>query len=193
MNLPISPSIAIDSNNHEHVFWFQACYDECMYWLGDSTYYKTRDDGAWVDRSALLQGRDGPDTDIAIDWHGEPACVWADYVDEAHDVVGVFYLPSSDAPEARSLSANLRAYPNPFRSEIAILLDLGPIPRSAVDVLDVSGRLIARLSPPTRGTGPGIVHWNGRDDQGRPAPAGIYMLRALFPDGWRTLRIVRIE
>lgn len=194
MNLPVSPSIVVDSVDRAHVFWYQAFYDDCMYWLGDAVYYKTREAGAWIDRSTLLQGHVGGDTDIAIDWHGEPLLAWREDVSGASDIFAMFHIPSSSAhalPSASGLS--MIAYPNPFRSSVAVRLDGGWSSGSALDVLDISGRLVARLEVPAAAGAPRILHWDGRATDGRVAPSGAYLLRAPASGGSGTLRIVRIE
>jgi predicted outer membrane repeat protein len=56
--------------------------------------------------------------------------------------------------------------PNPFTSRVEIRAG-----RSAVLVITPTGRVIRRLDP-----SPTIV-WDGRDDGGRPAAAGVYLVR----------------
>jgi hypothetical protein len=51
-----------------------------------------------------------------------------------------------------------------------------------VEVFDSSGRLVRRL-----GTGPGALHWDGQGLDGRPVPAGCYVVRC----GTRASVIVR--
>jgi hypothetical protein len=68
----------------------------------------------------------------------------------------------------------LAAAPNPFR-ESTLLSIGGPVDAAAgfaVDICDVSGRLVRRLGAFEPGTDK--VGWNGRDDAGRPMAAGVY-------------------
>ncbi len=72
------------------------------------------------------------------------------------------------------------ARPHPFRPEIhgsvSLVLNLDAIPPSeSVAIFDVVGRRVRGLapaSPPQR-----VVSWDGRDDEGRGVPAGVYFLR----------------
>lgn len=90
-------------------------------------------------------------------------------------------IAGEDAPAAAD--GRLRNFPNPFNPRTTIELDLagagpGPMPVS-IDVFDVRGR---RVAPLFRGEMPGgkrsAVTWNGRDEEGREAPSGVYFIRA---------------
>ncbi len=85
-----------------------------------------------------------------------------------------FVSAVDDLPAARSLEQN---YPNPFnpKTTIAFTLDgAGPV---KLRVFDVQGRLVRTLVNEVRAAGPYRVDWDGRDNGGRPAAAGIYMYR----------------
>ena len=67
----------------------------------------------------------------------------------------------------------LRISPNPFSSSVRVTLAGAPVPGVAtLRIYDLSGRLVRRM---TGGMG-GFV-WDGRDDQGVPLPAGVYLHR----------------
>ncbi len=51
--------------------------------------------------------------------------------------------------------------------------------------------LIDRFTTTTAGTQ--LVRWNGRDDDGREAPAAVYFARVEDPSGNRTKRFVRVK
>ncbi len=71
--------------------------------------------------------------------------------------------------------------PNPLTraSQIAFQLETGW--SASVDVLDLAGRRVRTL---LRGaTGSGTVSWDGLDERGRRAPAGIYMVRLTERNG----------
>ncbi|HIE03522.1 MAG TPA: choice-of-anchor D domain-containing protein, partial [Candidatus Latescibacteria bacterium] len=79
--------------------------------------------------------------------------------------------PSGPAPEGYGLSA----FPNPFNSSVSIVAQV-PELGSELVVYDVKGRrvrTIARSLPPGRY----VLSWDGRDDLGRPAASGVYILR----------------
>ena len=82
-----------------------------------------------------------------------------------------------------------RLAPVPARSGVAIefsLAEPGPV---SVDVLDVSGRRVARLAHGTMGAGGHSLRWEGRDDSGRDAPAGIYFVRFVSARGMDVRRL----
>jgi hypothetical protein len=80
-------------------------------------------------------------------------------------------------------SATLAAAPNPFRDA---LLFAGPA-RATVTVYDVTGRRRRRAALGSDG----LWSWDGRDDAGRPLPAGLYFARA---DGApRVMRLARVR
>lgn len=77
-------------------------------------------------------------------------------------------------PPAPALEPNV---PNPFnpRTEIAFSLPMdGPV---RLDVYDAVGRQVHTLVDGFRSAGRHVVSWNGADDAGRPAPAGVYLYR----------------
>jgi len=79
--------------------------------------------------------------------------------------------PSGPTPEGYELSA----FPNPFNSSVSIVAEV-PEPGFELAVYDVRGRRVRTLA---RGVPPGryVLSWDGRDDEGRPAGSGIYILR----------------
>jgi hypothetical protein len=83
--------------------------------------------------------------------------------------------------------------PNPFNpsTELAFSLDQ---PRSVrLSVFDAAGRELAVLADGHRESGRYTVHWNGRDQQGRPVAAGIYVARLVAGDQVQTQKLVLIK
>ena len=56
-----------------------------------------------------------------------------------------------------------------------------------LDIYDVSGALVRTLESGTKEAGLHEAVWNGRDDEGRLAPAGVYFYR-LDADGVSTTK-----
>ncbi len=71
------------------------------------------------------------------------------------------------APAPATGPLRLDVLPNPARG--AVRFELGTRDVSEVSVYDVGGRRVRRLS------GTDSVVWDGRDDSGRAAPAGVYL------------------
>jgi flagellar basal-body rod modification protein FlgD len=55
--------------------------------------------------------------------------------------------------------------------------------RVTLQVRSQSGRLVRALAVGDLPAGANAVAWDGRDDQGRPVPAGTYRLAASADDG----------
>ena len=85
------------------------------------------------------------------------------------------------------------AAPNPFRREVRIDYTLPTPGRVRITIHDVSGRTIATLVDAVEPAGSRVARWSGRDASGRPAPAGLYVVR--LDSGGATLarRITRIH
>jgi photosystem II stability/assembly factor-like uncharacterized protein len=84
-----------------------------------------------------------------------------------------------ETPAVRALDQN---YPNPFNpsTTIAFRLDSnGPV---KLQVFDARGRLVRTLVDAERAAGPHRVTWDGRDNGGRTAAAGVYMYRLAAGD-----------
>jgi hypothetical protein len=62
-------------------------------------------------------------------------------------------------------------------SETAIRFALERASRVDLDVIDVSGRRVRTLLQKMLGSGEHEIRWNGRDDRGVLASAGVYLVR----------------
>ncbi len=71
----------------------------------------------------------------------------------------------------------LRAEPNPAWGSVAFALVADRAGEQSVDVLDLSGRLVRRVTAGWQPAGARTVRWDGIDGAGRPAPAGVYLVR----------------
>lgn len=79
--------------------------------------------------------------------------------------------------------ATFRASPTPFTGALSLFAPGA----GELRVLDASGRLVRRLA-----TSGGPVTWNGRDDSGNSAGAGIYWVRFRGAAGTVTRRVVKL-
>ena len=84
--------------------------------------------------------------------------------------------------------------PNPFRGQttFAFMLDRpGP---ASLTVLDATGRRVRELAAPQLGaSGPQSVTWEGRSDNGRVAPAGVYWVRLRWLGGVDSRRFIKLD
>jgi hypothetical protein len=88
--------------------------------------------------------------------------------------VGTGTVGVVSGPFALALSG---AKPNPAPGRAQFDFTLPEPGAATLTVFDVHGRRIAMVASGARAAGPHSVRWEGRDELGRPAPAGIYFAR----------------
>ncbi len=101
--------------------------------------------------------------------------VLADHVVGVGTADGTYHVlaPDAAAPPGPSTDHHLVTAPNPFTSEVRLLeVPAGLAAGAELRVFDAAGHLRRRIT--VTGTN---AAWDGRDDNGRVVPAGIYFLR----------------
>ncbi len=73
-------------------------------------------------------------------------------------------------------------YPNPFNGETLIFYELAQISRVALEIYDILGRRVRTLVNQVQTDRHNVAAWDGKDDNGRLAPSGVYFYR-LTVDG----------
>jgi len=90
-------------------------------------------------------------------------------------------VPDETGAPAFGLEQNA---PNPFGVSTTVAYDVGTGGgRVKVQVFDLSGRLVATLVDGTEGEGRHAVTWDGRAEDGRLLPSGVYFCRLETPAG----------
>jgi agmatine/peptidylarginine deiminase len=87
-----------------------------------------------------------------------------------------FDVPT-DAPVVASSSLKANAFPNPFRSSTTFEFALKYPDVVHLDVYDVRGRLVRKLTSEMWDAGSHRIDWDGRDAEGHDVPAGMYYFR----------------
>jgi hypothetical protein len=82
---------------------------------------------------------------------------------------------------------------NPFDRALPIALELSRPAPVVMDVFDVRGRRVSYKNLGTMGGGPHQVVWQGRDDTGRSAGAGIYWVSLQVGERRIVRQVVRIK
>lgn len=83
---------------------------------------------------------------------------------------------AGDTPRFTRLSAPA---PNPFTGSVAFTLELATDRDARVEVYDVRGARVRTLLSGFQPAGRTTLSWDGRDESGRRAPGGIYLVRAV--------------
>ena len=99
------------------------------------------------------------------------------YPDEGVADLG-FHLGAATSADVAALqptgAGRLRVSPNPLSGSTVISMSHGFLPRGSIRIIDAAGRAVRTLTIPA---GTSRVLWDGRDDAGRHAAPGIYMMR----------------
>jgi hypothetical protein len=84
-------------------------------------------------------------------------------------------------------------YPNPGPGPITCRFTLsrgGPV---RLSIYDLAGRRVREVVREIADAGGHDLHWDGRDDAGRAAPAGVYLVRIATASGPRTARVAIVR
>ncbi len=86
---------------------------------------------------------------------------------------------SASLPESFSLSQN---YPNPFNPETIIRFDLPEAAQVQLVIFDLTGREVRRLVDKTMAAGYHQTLWEGKDNNGKHTPSGVYLYQLVAGD-----------
>lgn len=103
---------------------------------------------------------------------------------------GPVTVDASGVPETAVLHHN---YPNPFNPETTITFTLAAQEEITLHVYDVRGRHVRTLADGMTAAGAHEIVWNGRNDNGNPAGAGIYFCRLQTGEGSFTRKMVMVQ
>jgi len=173
------------------------------YALGEKRLEESTGDGVWGDRhlalTEYLLAFDDTDDDGGIPANPNDL----DTQDQAWVTAYLGFMglepliqTGTDAPAvaAQPRPLVLRANrPNPFPSATTIPFELREPGRVVLDVVDVSGRRVARLVDRVLAAGPHAAEWNGRDAVGRSAPAGVFFVRLESRSGRESRKMVLVR
>ncbi len=110
------------------------------------------------------------------------------------DAGGEFAGPWTGVRSGPRLALDLRASDNPFSWTVGLSWSLPRAGDSDLAVYDISGRLVRTLLPSRRrARGAGQQVWDGTDEDGRPAPAGVYWARLRSAAGERSVKLLRLR
>ncbi len=95
--------------------------------------------------------------------------------------------------EPIALRPRLDVRPNPSSSHAFIHFTLGADGPVRASVHDIAGRRVRSICDFNFAAGSHEIFWDGNDDDGRAAPAGIYLVRIAGPEATMTARFLMIR
>jgi hypothetical protein len=100
-------------------------------------------------------------------------------------------LPDPATPRAELALAT--GSPNPFATAVALRFSLPAAGTAALEIFDPQGRCVRAWRWNGLPAGDHTVAWDGRGDDGRPASAGLLLMRLTTPAGTLTRKLVRVR
>lgn len=92
-----------------------------------------------------------------------------------------------------ALLSPVRAFPNPFNPATTVDFRLEAAARTVVTIHDAAGRTVRTLVDAELPAGPHALRWDGADDRGAPAAAGVYFARAAAGDVVEVVKLALIK
>lgn len=96
------------------------------------------------------------------------------------------------APAVRTLALSVTGA-NPFRASATLRFELPNAGDVRLSVYDASGRRVRTLAHGTQSAGPHVAIWDGLDDAGHTASAGLYWARLETREGGVARKLVRVR
>ena len=159
-----------------------------VYFQGDPTIYKT------YDYTITLPVGSVPGT-----WGLAEMTVWdkaqnktlADFTEIVRfEVEQTSAKPLAAGPTTLQLEQNT---PNPFNAETVLSYFLPKAGPTRLELFAMNGQRVALLGQGPQQAGHHRLHWNGRDDQGRPVASGIYLYRLQTTQGILTRKLTLLR
>jgi immune inhibitor A len=131
-----------------------------------------------------------PQTQATFGPYSTPSSAFWDSTPSGVELQGILLSPDSSVSFTATVTNLTSTVPLPFArpnpwwpsvqgdTRIVVSLAAGGSATSRVVVHDVLGRMVRVLDLDEIGSEGRVATWNGRDDGGRPVPAGVYFLRA---------------
>jgi hypothetical protein len=91
------------------------------------------------------------------------------------------YAEATDLPRVFAIRGS---YPNPFRDDVRIRLDVPSAQNVRLEVHDLLGNRLRVLDAGRLGPGAHEIVWDGRSESGVPVAAGVYLYRIRTSSGW---------
>ncbi len=156
--------------------------------------YDTAGDTVWVRRYNSPANWAEYTTELALGHDGTVCVAGLGYnATNTSDILTIKYADSSggvaDSGARDSAELTFVAEPSPFRARTALRCPVAASSASAL-VLDAAGRQVRVLHCAAGGNS---VAWDGKDDGGRPAPAGVYVVAVYAGRALVRTKVLKLE
>lgn len=112
-------------------------------------------------------------------------------------ITALFYaIGGTDVPVVApnpTSTTSVSVFPNPATEAMTISLEVKSAGEMLVDVVDLSGRLVATLLDESVSAGKRDIVWNGRDGHGELIVSGVYYVRARSASGEAAQKLVMVR
>ncbi|SDE89253.1 Por secretion system C-terminal sorting domain-containing protein [Dyadobacter soli] len=114
-------------------------------------------------------------------------------VDEtiANEVAMAEAMETFQRPEKHETAEKLTAYPNPFKDQTEIAYQLPENTSVSVGIYTNAGARVAGFSTKNAAPGQQKHFWNGTDYQGKPLPAGLYLVTITYGNQTFTTKVLK--
>ena len=144
-------------------------------YASDGTSYVTGDSRTGTYSQAVFKGAAGATYYVRAYRAGGNAGSYALVAQRSSVMVGIEEQSEQlSLPTAFMLEQN---YPNPFNPSTVIQYGLPASERVRITIFSLLGQEVAELANTVQSPGSYRVVWNGKDQQGKDVPSGIYLIR----------------
>lgn len=145
------------------------------------------------DNRALTIGADVPGVLEIFNGKIDDVCIYNRALSDA-DIVELYNQATPTAVSGSTPPFSLGySVPNPTSGESSVDYTLEVSQDVQIDVFDVAGHRVRGLESGARAAGLHRASWDGRENDGRRAPSGVYFFRLKVGDQVLTSRVVRVR
>ena len=100
----------------------------------------------------------------------------------ANKIMAMTAVPQGVDPQSDVYTLNLSVSPNPFKHSSSISYELSQSGFVAIEIFDLSGRVVSEIENSELSAGQHSVEWNGTDQSGESVSPGLYLCRIKHGD-----------
>jgi len=118
---------------------------------------------------------------------------WLEAVDMSHSVLygpNQILVTGNVTPNIPTVTTLGNAYPNPFRNQTSIALEVKENETATVTIYNILGQVVKTYN---KGQGSHTINWDGKDARGNACGSGIYFYRLTSPSMNQTKKMVIVK